>query len=237
MRRGYTPATEAFLRKKPTRQQTRSVVIVTFDIGGKAFKVSKDLLQKYPNTMLCMKTSEIETSNNNEPIFIDGNNDRFPYIIDYMKFNEVELPLHISKKVFIKELEYYGFHNIILKDIDTMSQRIKRHERMTLVASKCITDILRINNKNKDDATTPDDNCRNNDWNDNTIINNSEYGLHIVFDSKHEEHEQYCSTLASILSEHDTTIIWLKDTTTTEIPLVRPGINNDGKRVVTIRTY
>ena len=67
-----------------------SVVIITFNIGGKIYQVSKDLLNKYPDTMLYMVTSEIETNNHNEPIFIDGNSERFPYIIDYMRYQEVD---------------------------------------------------------------------------------------------------------------------------------------------------
>ena len=64
-----------------------------------------------------------------QPIFlIDGNGDRFPYILDYMRDKEVHLPLSVPKAALLRDFEYYGFdlnHNIRVEDIHDGSSSVE----------------------------------------------------------------------------------------------------------------
>ena len=100
-----------------------------------------------------------------------------------MRYQEVELPSHIGKKFFVKDLDSYGYKNIQLKNIDTIDQKSKRHERMALLASKCIADTIVLTNTGRKYVTLQ--RFSMNSSHDN-IINNLELGLHAILNSKHE---------------------------------------------------
>lgn len=94
--------------------------IITFNVGGKIYSVKQSLLNRYPETMLGITSSLWNNNehNNNEPIFIDRNGDRFSYIIDYMRDQQkIMLPFSITKESIVKDLEFYGFDDIIIDDI------------------------------------------------------------------------------------------------------------------------
>jgi BTB/POZ domain len=79
--------------------------IVTFNVGGQIYSVAKDLVQKFPNTMLCMAASEVVTSNEDDPIFIDRNGHQFQYVLDFMRDGDtLSLPTHTRKEVLYKDL-------------------------------------------------------------------------------------------------------------------------------------
>jgi BTB/POZ domain len=95
---------------------------VTFDVGGQIFRVSRTLLDSYPNTMLARAASDLwrqsndnttscTSSNNTEnPIFIDRDSTRFACILYFMRDNcVVDLPSIITKDSFLRELQYFGF--------------------------------------------------------------------------------------------------------------------------------
>lgn len=101
--------------------------IVTFNVGGKMYSVNQSLLNRYPDTVLGTTSSlwNTERHEHNEPIFFDRNGDRFPYILDYMRDQrKIELPLSISKESFVKDLEFYGFRDIIVDDIVDQSHHL-----------------------------------------------------------------------------------------------------------------
>jgi BTB/POZ domain-containing protein KCTD8/12/16 len=65
---------------------------ITFDVGGKIYRVSQSLVASYPDTMLAKMSSETwakkdNTTNNHEeqPIYIDCDSERFGYVLDYMR--------------------------------------------------------------------------------------------------------------------------------------------------------
>lgn len=87
-------------------------IIITFDVGGRIYRVAKDVLQKFPNTVLCTLASDIDSSNEDNPIFIDRNDDRFQYVLDYMRDvnnSSFNLTSTINQDAFFNDMEYYGF--------------------------------------------------------------------------------------------------------------------------------
>ena len=102
---------------------------VQFDVGGKLCRVSRSLLNAYPDTLLARLASKGNTkrwkrwNKNNDQhtdddlsqspiLFVDGNGDRFQYILDYMRDKEVHLPLSVPKAAILRDLEYYGFADV-----------------------------------------------------------------------------------------------------------------------------
>ena len=88
-------------------------------MGGTKYEVSDSLLDQYPNSMLRRLTSEEwnhhkdkgleeeEGGESNNEIFIERNGIRFQYVLDYMRDNNVSLPLAIPRAQFISDLEYF----------------------------------------------------------------------------------------------------------------------------------
>jgi BTB/POZ domain len=89
---------------------------VRFDVGGQVYKVSRTLIEQYPNTKLARMLDDKagddkdEDDDANSTIkFIDRNSDRFQYVLDYMRDRQVSLPMTVSVSAFRQDLEYFGF--------------------------------------------------------------------------------------------------------------------------------
>lgn len=93
---------------------------VKFNVGGKVFELSRSLLDSFPDTMLYKAASLTWTKDNNDddPIFIERNYDRFPYVLDYMRDRYISLPSFITKDSVLTELSYFGFDNVNIDKIN-----------------------------------------------------------------------------------------------------------------------
>jgi hypothetical protein len=93
---------------------TNNAPSVTFDVGGTIYKISRSLIEQYPDTMLARMVSDTWLKGDQkEPLFIDRNGERFQYCLDYMRDGPVvALPFTIPKDALLKELEYYGFDSV-----------------------------------------------------------------------------------------------------------------------------
>jgi BTB/POZ domain len=87
---------------------------VKLDVGGSVYKVSRSIIESFPETMLARLISKRWTtrSDDNATIFIDRNGDRFQYVLDYMRDKEIHLPLSVPKAAMMNDLEFLGFSNI-----------------------------------------------------------------------------------------------------------------------------
>lgn len=87
--------------------------IVTFNVGGVVYQVRRSLLETFPNTMLARSASKQWTDGDNEkPIFIDQDGQRFRFCLEYMRNGNVQLPSTESKVALLNDLQYYGFENV-----------------------------------------------------------------------------------------------------------------------------
>lgn len=59
---------------------------VKFNVGGRHFEVSRDLMEKHFETMLGRLVSEAWQQDPEEPVFIDRNGDTFAYVLDYLRY-------------------------------------------------------------------------------------------------------------------------------------------------------
>jgi hypothetical protein len=84
-----------------------SLTTVSFCIGGQRYKVSRSLLRKFPDSILA-KTAAKTPSGMPFPICFDRDSERFRYCLEFMRDGRVSLPVGVSKKSLLTELEFYG---------------------------------------------------------------------------------------------------------------------------------
>ena len=86
-----------------------SFEIITFDVGGKICKVSRDVIDENPHSMLARLVAETELSDLAwSTIFIDRDGDIFAHVLNYLRHGGITLPITIPKDMFLRELEFYG---------------------------------------------------------------------------------------------------------------------------------
>lgn len=98
-------------------KENKEPTTVQFDVGGTVYKVSRSLVNAFPQTMLARLISKTWQIDPNATIFIDRNGERFLYILDYMRDKEVHLPLSIPKAALVRDLHYFGFDDILVDHI------------------------------------------------------------------------------------------------------------------------
>ena len=84
------------------------VETVQFDVGGKLFKVSRDLIDQHPETMLAKLISETWEKEPDKPVFIDRDGDLFSHVLNYLRYGSIMLPPSIPQPMFDRELDYYS---------------------------------------------------------------------------------------------------------------------------------
>jgi hypothetical protein len=91
---------------------------VTFNVGGQIYEISRDIVMSHPDTMLARIASETWQKDPTATIFINGDGERFRYVLDYLRTGSISLPITVSKPAILQDLEYYGFENIDPNNID-----------------------------------------------------------------------------------------------------------------------
>lgn len=81
---------------------------VKFNVGGRHFEVSRDLIEQNPDTMLARMISETWESEPDKPMFIDRDGDLFAQVLNYLRYGSIELSPTIPQAMFKRELDYYS---------------------------------------------------------------------------------------------------------------------------------
>lgn len=82
---------------------------VKFNVGGTRYEVSRSLIEEsYPDTVLARMISDTWQSDPDATIFIERDGDRFRFVLDYMREQQVHLPPTVSKVSVLNELNYFG---------------------------------------------------------------------------------------------------------------------------------
>lgn len=101
---------------------SRNPDTVRFDVGGTIYRVSRSLIQQYPDTMLARITSDTWSQQraqsdggggvklDDEPIFLERDGGRFRHVLDYMRDGgRIHLPHTVCREAFLRDLDYFGF--------------------------------------------------------------------------------------------------------------------------------
>ena len=109
------------------------VETVQFNVGGKLFEVSRDLIDQNPETMLAKLISETWEKEPDKPIFIDRDQDMFSHVLNYLRYGSFELPHSIPRSMFDRELDYFGIgapeSSVSQLSLGEMSQHLKQQKR------------------------------------------------------------------------------------------------------------
>ena len=139
--------TNCQLTVRPTMMD---IVTVKFNVGGKHFEVSRDLIEQHPDTMLAKLVSETWESEPENALFIDRDGDKFAHVLDYLRYGSIELPATIPRSMFERELDYYGI--ISAKDSITksltlaeLSEKYEREGKIFTLAFECFAQFHRGN--------------------------------------------------------------------------------------------
>ena len=85
---------------------------IRFNVGGQFYEVSKSLIEQHEDTMLARLVSDTWLADPNATIFIDRDGDTFKYVLYYMRYGKVSLPITVSREMFLLDMEYYGFNSV-----------------------------------------------------------------------------------------------------------------------------
>jgi len=96
-------------RAKITLDETATV---TFNVGGTTFEVATSLIEQHGTTMLARLVSDtwqgVKDSDKASNLFIDRDGNRFAYVLDFLRYGHVTLPYHISRELFLLDLDFFG---------------------------------------------------------------------------------------------------------------------------------
>lgn len=108
------------------------VEVVRLDVGGTKFKVSRSLIEQYPNTMLARLVSDTWQQHRDHEVFIDRDGETFRLVLTYMRDHKVYVPMKLAKKTILTELEYFGFEDVDESAIQSGCTRIQAASSLAL---------------------------------------------------------------------------------------------------------
>ncbi|KAL7550118.1 hypothetical protein ACHAWF_013354 [Thalassiosira exigua] len=100
---------------------------IKFNVGGRHFEVSRDLIEQQPDSMLGTTVSGHWHPDREKTIFIDRNGDIFAQVIEYLRYGCVVLPTSVPKEMFVRDLDYYGlgYEEGAIKDGDEVMAELR----------------------------------------------------------------------------------------------------------------
>ena len=115
---------------------------VILDVGGSIFKVARQTLQRYPESMLAKLVSEDwkPQDDNSTPVFIDRDGSRFQFVLDFLRDGKVHLPASVSAEALRADFAYYGLPDggKITRDHLGFSHVFRINECLNTIESKAV---------------------------------------------------------------------------------------------------
>ena len=122
-----------------TKMSSNNSKTVRLNVGGTKYEVAKDTIEKYPGTMLARLISETwegkddkKRAREEDEIFIDADGLQFRFVLEYMRHQKVDLPMGISTKSVLHNLQYFGFDSIHPDSVTLASSNMEAARHMIL---------------------------------------------------------------------------------------------------------
>jgi hypothetical protein len=103
---------------------------VKFNVGGRLYEVSRDLLESFPSTMLARMASETWQKDPGATLFVECDSERSRLCLDCMRDGKVWLPCTVPKEAFLHDLDFYGFDDVDQTKIRGGSSYLDAAERL-----------------------------------------------------------------------------------------------------------
>jgi hypothetical protein len=81
---------------------------VKFNVGGKAYETSRSLFLQHEDAMLVRLVSDTRQVDQTKPIFIDRNGTTFKFVLDYLRYGRITLPMTVSREMFLLDMDFCG---------------------------------------------------------------------------------------------------------------------------------
>ncbi|KAL7471310.1 hypothetical protein ACHAXS_011613 [Conticribra weissflogii] len=120
---------------------------VKFNVGGKKFEASRELVEENEESMLARMVSDTWQEDPTKPVFIDRDYDIFSSVLGYLRYGSIVLPNSIDRDMFLRDMDFYGIvhtYGTVKTSLATNAvglmnslQEAELKRDMTLVADYC----------------------------------------------------------------------------------------------------
>lgn len=105
--------------------------VVTFVVGGRKYQILEQTIRLRGQTMLSDLLDDPSRSDKAAPIYVEGDSERFRYVLDWYRFGSLKLPITVSLEEMKRDCAFYG----LPEDINIAQEGMGRAMR-SLVATK-----------------------------------------------------------------------------------------------------
>ncbi len=120
-----------------TSPDSKLAPIVQLNVGGTLYKVSRDTLMRYEDSMLAnLVSGKWKEGEGDDEIFIDRNGRRFEWVLDYLRSDRVYVPSLSDQSALKDEFDFFGIDADMSKvsvvddfmSIEQLTKEIKEHK-------------------------------------------------------------------------------------------------------------
>jgi len=113
--------------------------VVTFDVGGQIFKVSAQLVRSKPKTLLAILLQHAENGLS-KPIYVDGPSERFPFILDWYRYNAIHIPRSVSLAALLQDARHFQLPDEVI--VNGVARNVKTHDTAQQVSRGLTAGII-----------------------------------------------------------------------------------------------
>jgi hypothetical protein len=109
--------------------------MAAFRVENQVFEIDPQIIDSFPERVLPSRSC-LKRYSTSKPVRLDGDPNRFHYIIEWMRKGRIRLPASISRPDFLADLEVYGFQRIDSETIEAGSKLVQafnvKHVKSTM---------------------------------------------------------------------------------------------------------
>jgi len=104
--------------------------VVTFLVGGQQFQILEQTIRSRGQTLLSDLLDDPEHAGKSAPIYVQGDSERFKYIMDWYRFGSICMPLTMSLEAMQRECAYYGLPDDVQLKYDAIGSVLPYYKKM-----------------------------------------------------------------------------------------------------------
>mmetsp|Transcript_8786 Transcript_8786/g.19497 ORF Transcript_8786/g.19497 Transcript_8786/m.19497 type:complete len:246 (-) Transcript_8786:16-753(-) len=106
---------------------------VVFNVGGQKFEVlERTIRAKGPETLLCTLLDDPARHENNAPIYVEADSERFRYILDWYRYGSIKIPNSMGMEEMKRECAFFQ----LPEHVDVFCERV--------LPAHAVTDALSV---------------------------------------------------------------------------------------------
>jgi len=108
--------------------------VATFIVGDRKFKILEQTINLKGQTLLSDLLNDPSRTDKAEPIYVEGDSERFRYILDWYRFGSIKLPSTVSVAEMKRECTFYG----LPEDVTVQHEHAGHHVRAVHAARAAV---------------------------------------------------------------------------------------------------